>query len=138
MKGKKLTLLKWTIHQICMEFNFDPTTVAKKFKAASIEPSEENQYTTAQVVAGLFGQTEVSKARKMAAEADMKEQELAISQGTLISYELAMNYMSSLMVTIRQRIMHSALGEQEKRNILGEIETALSDGEASKRLIKKA
>lgn len=121
-----------------MEFNFDPTTVAKKFKAASIEPSEENQYTTAQVVAGLFGQTEVSKARKMAAEADMKEQELAISQGTLISYELAMNYMSSLMVTIRQRIMHSALGEQEKRNILGEIETALSDGEASKRLIKKA
>lgn len=121
-----------------MEFNFDPTTVAKKFKAASIEPSEENQYTTAQVVAGLFGQTEVSKARKMAAEADMKEQELALSQGALISFELAMNYMSSLMVTLRQRVMHSTMGEEDKRTLLGEIETTLSDGEVSKRLIKKA
>ena len=122
-----------------MEFGHDKTTIAKRLKAASQEPDDDGTFTTAQVIAALFGDKEAAQTRKIAAEAEMKEGQLSLQQGRSLPTEDVFNFISSVLVTFRQRVSQDPdIPEPVKLGLLAELEKALSNGEATKRLLHKS
>ena len=67
--------IAWSLNQIAAEFGWARQTVKGRLAQAGAEPSEKDTYTTKQVVAALFGDSDTADMRRKMAEADVAEME---------------------------------------------------------------
>lgn len=75
----------WRIEPASREFGCDGETLSKALKRASIEPAfKDGSFSTAQIVAALFGDYDAQRTRKITAEADLLEMQRAEKKHELV------------------------------------------------------
>jgi len=73
--GVKSDRIYWSVNQAALEFGIDRRTLTKRLGVVGVKSDESGTYTTAQICAAVFGDSESEKLRKLKAEADLAEME---------------------------------------------------------------
>lgn len=136
-KGRKDTFapLRWSLEQAASEFPINPRTLAKRCKALSLEPGEDGKWSTTQICAAVFGDYESHRARKMAADADMAEDERDRQRRRLMEAEQVMRAWEGIILPAKQRLQtipsklqsRLSLSVEQSKVVGQEIDEALAE-----------
>ena len=122
---------EWTLSGLSVELRMDHRGLSKKIE--DVKPSRENKrskfYRMADVVRALVDGNkaaqpfEESRARKMAADADLAEIRAAQAARDVIEVETVMRVWEQVVVALRQKVMHvDSLDESERREMLEDLQ----------------
>jgi len=122
---------EWTLSGLSVELRMDHRGLSKKIE--DVKPSRENKrskfYRMADVVRALVDGNkaaqpfEESRARKMAADADLAEIRAAQAARDVIEVETVLRVWEQVVVALRQKVMHAeSLDESERREMLEDLQ----------------
>lgn len=120
--GSAIESLAWTIDRASREFGPNPRTIQGRLTRAGIAPDENGRYTTKQICAAVFGDTDGEKLRKLKEEADSVALDNARIRGELISVEDAVLLNRRVAFAIRQKILALPLPVEKRNDLLHEIQ----------------
>jgi len=122
---------EWTLSGLSVELRMDHRGLSKKIE--DVKPCRENKrskfYRMADVVRALVDGNkaaqpfEESRARKMAADADLAEIKAAQAARDVIEVETVLRVWEQVVVALRQKVMHAeSLDESERREMLEDLQ----------------
>lgn len=122
---------EWTLSGLSVELRMDHRGLSKKIE--DVKPCRENKrskfYRMADVVRALVDGNkaaqpfEESRARKMAADADLAEIRAAQAARDVIEVETVLRVWEQVVVALRQKVMHAeSLDESERREMLEDLQ----------------
>jgi len=117
-KTKAKPLLRWSLNSASLEFAVDRATLTRRLRAASIEPGPDGKYTTAEIIAGAFGDLERERIRETSAAADLREMKRDELKGLLLPKDEVMAHFMEIGTAIRQTIENSALPTADQDKVI--------------------
>ena len=122
---------EWTLSGLSVELRMDHRGLSKKIE--DVKPCRENKrsrfYRMADVVRALVDGNkaaqpfEESRARKMAADADLAEIKAAQAARDVIEVETVLRVWEQGVVALRQKVLHAeSLDESERREMLVDLQ----------------
>lgn len=114
----------YSIHKFCQLTGFDRNAIAKRIEEIQAEPVGQSSqganlyHLRALVRATISGDIEAERLRKVRAEADKIEYDLAIRRRDYVPTEEVMKLGAWHMTAVREIIWRSPLEERERRSIL--------------------
>ena len=118
--------IRWTRQAAAAEFKLDAQTLSNRLVAASIEPAEDEKFSTQQIVAAIFGDLARQKTRNEAAKADLTEMKRDLDERRLIPAEDVRASLHRLRAAISKVITASPLSAKQRGAIAANLEK-LSD-----------
>jgi hypothetical protein len=115
--------LKWDLKAAGREFGLTVDTLRRKLNAAKQTPAADGTWTTAQIVAALYGDIHGQRLRKTAAEATNWELKNSVLTGESLPRALLTSALTEIFIVIRQLIEGSSMTTPEKRDLLNTIAT---------------
>lgn len=103
------------------EFGAHRDTLKAKLIRNGEQPAKDDTYSTAQIVAAIFGDIESEKLRKVKEEADKLSLANRQTRGDLISVDDAIAIAQRFASAARQAIVMSKLSPEEKNAVLSEL-----------------
>jgi hypothetical protein len=113
--------LRWSIERAGVEFGLGSQTLRKALAKNSTTPDVNGFYTTAQIVAAIYGALHVEKIRTQRARAQQLELQNAITKGEVVNRAELMKAFAQIADAIVSRIMASELSRTAKEDILRDI-----------------
>lgn len=117
--------LRWNLQLASREFGTNRETLERRRRAQSIEPGEDGCYSTAQIVAMVFGQTKVEADTQLAitrkAEIELGMEVTRKERLPILDHR---EILSTAFSNVRGIIMASRLEDQAKDDILTELREA--------------
>ena len=114
---------KWDVRAAAREFGLTVDTLRRKLNAAKQVPAAAGTWTTAQIVAALYGDIHGQRLRKTSAEATHWELKNQVLTGESLPRALLTPALTEIFVIIRQLIEASSMTTSEKRDLLNTIAT---------------
>lgn len=119
---RKHAPFRWTIEMASSEFGLAHKTMGSRIKAASIEPGTDGRYSTAQIVAAIYGDAESEKLRKLRHEANLLEIEEKERRNQLLPTDDVISVWSDYLVVMTQKIRSwNDVAENRKRDLLQDL-----------------
>ena len=100
-----------------------PETLRRKLSQTKQTQAADGTWTTAQIVAALYGDIHGERLRKTAAEADHWELKNDVLRGESLPKGLLTSALEQIFVIIKQLIQASSMTTPEKRDLLNTIAT---------------
>ena len=122
---------EWTLSGLAVELRMDHRGLSKKIEdvKACRETKRSKFYRMADIVRALIDGNksaqpfEESRARKMAADADLAEIKAAMMSRSSIEVETVLRVWEQVVVALRQKVMHAeSLDETERREMLEDLQ----------------
>jgi phage terminase Nu1 subunit (DNA packaging protein) len=96
--------MQWSVLKAAREWGIDRETLAKRLVAAGFKVDARSQFHTKQISDAIHGDLQAERIRLIRAQAELKEKEHQVRQGSLISEEKAREIMASRLGAIRAEI----------------------------------
>ena len=127
---------EWTLSGLSVELRMDHRGLSKKIE--DVKPCRETKrskfYRMADIVRALIDGNksaqpfEESRARKMAADADLAEIKAAMLSRDVIEVDTVLRVWEQVVVALRQKVMHAdGLDEVERREMLEDLQQVEMD-----------
>lgn len=122
---------EWTLSGLSVELRMDHRGLSKKIEDVKTcrETKRSKFYRMADIVRALIDGNksaqpfEESRARKMAADADLAEIKAAMMSREVIEVETVLRVWEQVVVALRQKVMHAeGLDEAERREMLEDLQ----------------
>ena len=122
---------EWTLSGLSVELRMDHRGLSKKIEDVKTcrETKRSKFYRMADIVRALIDGNksaqpfEESRARKMAADADLAEIKAAMMSREVIEVETVLRVWEQVIVALRQKVMHAeGLDEVERREMLEDLQ----------------
>ena len=120
-QGSQVELVRWSLAMAAANFGRDPKTLKKNVAAANVVPGDDGLFSTLEMAKAIFGDIEGERLRKTKEEADKLELENAQTRMELVSVELVYKHFEGVFISFRQKILASALTEDEKQDLLNDL-----------------
>lgn len=114
--------VRWTIAAACADFGVERKFLLRRIKTAGILPGPDNKYSTADIHRAIFGDMDAERLRKTTEEANAIALTNAVSRGDLIDKSDFLKRYETVYSGMRQRIMSSGMTDQEKDELLGDLQ----------------
>ncbi len=114
--------IRWTISQAAREFGWDTTNLERARRAAGVNAGEDGRFSTRQIARVVFGDKESEVIENLRQQRRAAELKYAQASAELIPTASVVKLADKIIVPIRQRIMSSPLADQDKRDILTDLE----------------
>lgn len=127
--------LKWALETAAYEFDINSRTLSKRLRQSAIEPAfDDDRYSTAQICAAVFGDYQGQRLRKLKAEAESAEMDLAIRKKDYLPTADVKRVWGGVIIAMRQIVKGSSLSDVEKHELLRQVREIdlkeyLSEGE---------
>jgi|SRR5271165_3470189 len=115
--------LRWDLKVGGREFGMTPETLSRKLNHAEQVSGPDKCYSTAQIVAALFGDITAERLRKTKEEADNMSLKNQILRGESLPRALMTPALEQIFVVIKQLVMASSMTTVEKKDLLDAIST---------------
>jgi hypothetical protein len=116
--------LRWSIDRAGIEFGLTPATLRKALARNSAVPDRDRLFSTAQIVAALFGSLHVEKLRTQRARAHKLELENAITTGSVLNKNSLMQRLAVIADAFKSRLMAaSEIPRSVKEDLLHDLAT---------------
>jgi hypothetical protein len=113
--------LRWSVERAGVEFGLGSQTLRKALAKNSTTPDMNGFYTTAQVIAAIYGALHFEKLRTQRARAQQLELQNAITKGEVLNRAELSRAFAMIAGAVVSRIMSSGLARPEKEDILRDI-----------------
>jgi len=130
--------LRWSLNRAAEEFGFARQTVKNRMVSRAVKPGADGCYSTAEVVAALFGDLAGEKLRKLRAEADLAELERDERTRSLIAAEVVSMVWTDALTNLRAIVMAADIPKVTRAQLIKQLqeiplcdykEPAAQDGE---------
>ena len=114
--------IRWSITSSAAEFGVARETMRTALRQSGHLPGADECYSTRQVAAALFGDLKAERTGLTRAQREHWELENKQAAGILINVDDAILLVHQFTYAIRQKVLLSGLTEQEKNNLLLELQ----------------
>lgn len=120
-QGRRETSLRWTVEQAGREFAVHRTQVSARLRQTHQVAGPDGCYSTAQMVAAIYGDKHHEELRRTKEEADKLALGNAKSRRELLDSDAVYRFFEGYFIVIRQRILASKLSREEQDALLLEL-----------------
>lgn len=113
---------RWSLNRGSSEFGCARETLRKALVQSQQNPGDDGCFSTAQICAALFGDLKAERTGLTRAQRESWELENKEKAGLLINVDMAISMVHHFTFAIRQKILLSSLSDQEKNNLLLELQ----------------
>jgi hypothetical protein len=114
--------VRWTVGRAAAEFGVDRKTLDRRIVDAGVKPSTEDDcYSTAQIIAAVFGDLDAEKLRKMRAEADLAEMERDERARSLLAAEVVSAVWLDALTGLRAVVMAADVPKTTRAQLLKQL-----------------
>jgi hypothetical protein len=113
--------LKWSVERAGVEFGLTSNTLRKALAKNSAAADADGLFTTAQILAALYGALHFERLRTQRARARQLELENAITTGSVLDRASLAKAFASIADAVKSRIMASELSRVAKEDVLRDI-----------------
>jgi len=113
--------LRWSIERAGIEFGLTSATLRKALAKGSATPDRDGMFSTAQIVAALYGSLAVEKLATQREVRRKLELENAVTTGSLLDRSALARVFGTIADAISSRIMSSELSRPAKEDILRDL-----------------
>lgn len=122
-KGRpNATAIRWTISRAASEFGWHATTLERARRAAGVNAGPDGKFSTRQICQIVFGDKEAALIKKLESDQRNADLKYARDSAELVPTALVVKLDAAMIIPMRQRIMSSSMTDQEKRDLLGDME----------------
>jgi hypothetical protein len=115
--------LRWSIELASREFDLDHKTLRKRLVAADTVAGPDGCYSTPQITAAIFGDLYDQKLRIAKAQAEKLEIANKVRADELYEAEPIYRAFEAIFTAVRQKILASAMTNQEKDDLLRDLKS---------------
>ena len=120
--------VRWSLAMMSREFGPDHKTLAKALAASGIVAGSDGLYSSNEALRLVCGDIDAERLRKTREEADKLAIENAVARGELVDVRDFVKRYEPIYAQIRQTILASGLGDNDKDALLTELAKLHSDG----------
>lgn len=117
--------VRWTITRAAIECGLQPTQLKAKRVAADIHPGTDHKFSTRQILAMIYGDKAQADARRAVADAAAAVRRDQREAGELLPTATAKHAFDPIGIILRQKICASSMTENEKDEMLADIERGI-------------
>ena len=118
-----IAALRWSVERAGIEFGMSSATLRKSLAKNSAVPDRDGLFSTAQLVAAIYGGLYLERLRTQRARAQQLELQNAITTGEVLNRAELSKAFAAIADAVVSRIMSSGLARSEKEDILRDIST---------------
>lgn len=126
-KGRRHEPARWSLDSGSREFGCDWKTLRSRFAKESIEPGADGRYSTAQIIAALYGDRESEELREIREKADKLAIANRKARGELIPAESVYAWAEGIFIAIRQAILNSGIPQDAQDAALTNLQRLTSE-----------
>lgn len=126
-QGRRWEPTRWSISQAASEFGADHRSLTRKLTQSSAEPGSDGRYSTAQIIAALYGDRESEELREIREKADKLAIANRKARGELIPAESVYAWAEGIFIAIRQAILNSGLPQETQDATLTNLQRLTSE-----------
>jgi phage terminase Nu1 subunit (DNA packaging protein) len=114
-------LLRWTLEKAAMNFGIHRSTLTKKLRVGDTEPGPDGKFSTQQIVAAIYNDSNSERTRLYREQGDRLALENAKSRSEQIDVESVWKTYEGIFSAMRKTILASPLTDAEKAEALAQL-----------------
>jgi len=121
------TLLRWTIEKAATEFGCDRKRLTRQLRQSDDEPSHDGRFSTKQIVAAIFNDTNSERTRLYREQADKLSLENNKTRSEHVGVDIVWKAYEGIFAAMRKTILASPLSDAEKADALAQLRHDLTE-----------